>query len=126
MEIIALVIFIAIVWVSFAIKNSELADESNITTVYIDQMKDVVVMSGGPVEVALIRQSGNLYRDLGVFHDASVAVDEVIKSFKRAKVDAVRISVNTQSEFKASRLFHNHRGSSEGKKLGGVIIRSLS
>ena len=121
-EILALVGFAALVLVVYAIKEGRLDDPNRSDTIYISQMREQSRLRTGPVDVALIRQSGNLYRELGVFASVSDAFDEVEKSFRRAKIESVHVQSNSESEFRVIRLHHSHSGKAEGKKLGGAIV----
>ena len=103
-------------------KEQALTDPSNAHTVHADDMRSKALLKDGPVTAILVRQSGNVYRDLGYFSTASDAFAAVEKSFQRAKIDSVRITRNTDSNFEVIRLHHSHRGRAEGEKLGGAVI----
>lgn len=105
--------------------DRKLHDPDNLTVVSTDQMREVCSLGEGRVAAVLVRQSGGEYRDLGSFDDAAAALKAVTSSFRRAKIDSVSISVNTQAEFIVKRLHHSHRGAAEGKKLGGAQLRLL-
>ncbi|MFG6080404.1 hypothetical protein ACEUZ9_000960 [Paracoccus litorisediminis] len=79
----------------------------------------------GRYHVALIRQSGNLYRELGTFPSPDEAVRQAVLSFRRAKFDDVRITHRTDGEIAVYRRIYNFRGRAEGKKLAGARIVCL-
>ena len=122
LEVIAFVGLVALVLIAYAIKEQRLRDPSNNETVFLDQLRSACLLRDGPVSAALIRQSGNLYRDLGFFDDWGAAFDEIEKSFRRARIESLHISKNTPDRFEVVRLHHSHGGKAEGKKLGGAVI----
>ena len=122
-----LVFFLIVAVIVFAAfyKEKSLSDPSNTETIYSEQMVDVQSIRKGPVEVVLFRQSGNIYRELGVFGTVDEALDGIMKSFRRAKIESVCVLQNTPTCFEVIRLHRNHRGSQEGKKLGGALVVAL-
>jgi len=123
-EAIALLAFAALVIVVFVAKENRLADPNRTDTIYVSQMREVCTLKDGPVSAALISQSGNLYRDLGLFDHWKDAMAEIEKSMNRAKIDSVFVQSNGAERFEVIRLHHSHRGKAEGKKLGGAVIAS--
>lgn len=123
-ELAALAVFAVIVVVVFLIKEQRLDDPDRTDTIHADQMRDLCSVKSGTVSAALLRQSGNLYRDLGLFDDWEKAMTEIEKSFRRAKIPSVYVQVNSEDRFEVIRLHHSHRGKAEGKKLGGAVIAS--
>ena len=123
-ELIALAVFAAVVVVALLIKEQRLADPDRTDTIHADQMRDVCSIKSGPVSAALLRQSGNLYRDLGFFSNWEEAMTEIEKLFRRAKIPSVFVQVNSEVRFEIIRLHHSHGGKAEGKKLGGAAIAS--
>ncbi len=123
-EAIALLAFAALVIIVFVVKENRLADPNRTDTIYVSQMREVCNLNDGPVSAALIRQSGNLYRDLGFYDHWSDAMDEIEKSMRRAKVESVFVESNDSDRFEVIRLHHSHGGKAEGKKLGGAVIAS--
>ena len=122
MEIAFLVAIVLVIWWSLRSSAKKLDDPNDRRNVYLSEMQAQCNLSSGRVSVVLMRQSGNVYRELGVFESKESAFNEVQKSFRRAGIDAVHIAKNTSFEFRVNRLFHSHRGRSEGKKLGGAVI----
>lgn len=97
------------------------ADPNDTSASTTDSLGEKTRLAGGPWVITFIRQSGNVHRV-----DAATTADEAVRkvqaAFRRAKIDLVRISQNSPDGFSAHRAMHNHRGSSEGKKLGGVRV----
>jgi hypothetical protein len=97
------------------------ADPTDLSASTTDGLGEKTRLSGGPWVITFIRQSGNVHRV-----DSAATADEAVRkvqaAFRRAKIDLVRISQNGPDGFSAHRAMHNHRGSSEGKKLGGVKV----
>jgi hypothetical protein len=104
------------------IQQARLEDPNNEQVVYIADLPSLCLLSNGPVDAALVRQSQNIYRELGRFENVDAAFAEISKSLTRAKIDSVAILVNTPEKLKFVRAFHSHGGKAEGKKLGGAII----
>lgn len=121
-EILLLSAFAVVVVVLILVKEQRLQDPGRLDTIYVNQMREVCSLADGPVVAALIRQSGNLYRDLGRFDSADEAMHEIEKSFRRGRIDSVYVQTNTERRFQVIRLFHSHGGKAEGKKLGGAIV----
>jgi hypothetical protein len=124
-ELLMVFAIIAIVIVVILKGEKQLADPSNQETIFVQNMNEVCTISVGPVEAVLIRQSGNQYRHLGEFQSASVALEEIKKSFSRAKIDSLHVLENSENTFSVTRLHHSHRGQSEGKKLGSATLKRL-
>lgn len=82
-------------------------------------------LANRPVRAILIRQSGLVHRDLGLFPTPEEAVRQVAIALRRAKIETLVIITNTPSSFSVRRLIFNHRGSSEGKRVGGAEITAL-
>ena len=76
----------------------------------------------GPAQALLIRQSGNLYRDLGYFQNSDDACRAIERSFRKAQIHSVSVLQNSTSVFEISRRLYDGRGRAEGKKLGGAIV----
>lgn len=104
------------------LKRAKLAYPNDNKFVHLEEFGHNHRLGKGPVEAALIRQSGNIYRHLGFFEDPEDALIEIEKSFRRAKIDSVSVLKNTEDRLEISRLYYDGRGRSEGKKLGGAVI----
>ena len=84
--------------------------------------------------IDVYRQSGNKYgQQTHMYHlenqkeddllvDPSDVINEVLKTFRRAKIPAVVIQENTKTNLSFRRVWHGHRGVNEGKKVGSAII----
>ena len=126
MEILVFIIGFVIFALFIAMfKLSQLNDPDNTEVVTPEQLTSLSLLKQGACQAVLIRQSGNVYRELGQFEAPEAALIDVLKSFRRAKIDAISISQNTPERLEVHRIFHNHRGRQEGKKLGGALIISL-
>lgn len=122
MEIVFVLGFIALMIYGLRRQNDNLEDQSNLEVVYTDQIKGICKLASAPCEAALFRQSGHLYRVLGVFDCPDDALSEIEKSFKRANILSVNVIENNSSKLSVRRTYHNHRGRKEGRVLGGAII----
>ena len=122
-EVVAILIFVCVVIALFYLKEQRLADPANHDMIYTSQMQSVIQFPVQRVSASLLRQSGNVYKDLGVFDTPNAALLEIEKSFRRAKIESIAVMKNTSNEFYAIRLHHSHGGKAEGKKLGGVVIQ---
>lgn len=100
-----------------------LEDPNNKNVVYLDQLDQVAALSGvGTWMVTIYRQSGNVHSQKRVTGHAAVAMSAVTSTFRRAKIGEISIKSNSVDRLEIVRLFHNHRGSNEGKKVGGALI----
>lgn len=123
-EIVALILFAALAFGLMLLKEKRLADPNDSTMISVEQMSASHQLPKGPVAAALLRQSGNLYRELGGFSSADDALIEIKKAFRRAGIDSVAVMKNTPEKYQVLRLHHSHGGKAEGKKLGGAVIIS--
>lgn len=121
-EALVILAFSLIVLTIIVIKQDRLNDPAVTNFIYTHEILENHILRSGPVEATLYRQSGNEYRYLGFFHSSGDAIRAVMKSFERANIDEVVILHNSADRYEVVRLHHSHRGSSEGKKLGGAII----
>ncbi len=124
-SLISLGLFLALALVAWLHQLNKLNDQDDYSVVYCSQLPGLMQMSDGPVRATLLRQSGNLYRELGEFDAASSALDEVLKSLNRAKIDSVMVRENNENLLEIWRAFRNHKGRAEGKKLGGATIKKV-
>jgi hypothetical protein len=104
------------------LKEKRLNDPSNTQMIHVDQMRGNHELPIGPVVAALLRQSGNLYRELGQFPSADAAFVEIQKAFRKAGIDSVAVLKNTPARYEVVRLHHSHGGKAEGKKMGGAVL----
>jgi hypothetical protein len=57
---------------------------------------------------------------------AASAISQAVTTFRRGRIDAIRISRNTPNELHFNRLFYGHRRSNEGKKVAWVEITRVA
>lgn len=76
--------------------------------------------------VQTFRQSGNPHQEDRFFNSASQAIAAATSTFKRSKIDSLIVHQSTEDLLSVRRPFHDHRGRSEGKKVGWIDIRRLS
>jgi len=108
-------------------------DADNIDVVHLDDLVSIALLSDAKHFVSdIYRQSGNKYREQ-VAHfwtdpeddrlmTASDAINQVLKTFRRAKIASVVIEYNTEKKLTFRRLYHDHRGVKEGRKVYSATI----
>jgi len=117
------VILILITCAVSAGKEKQLDDPDDDSVVYLDQLESTSNLQlGGKYLVRILRQSGNLQKEDQYFNSPTLAIKTAITTFKRAKIDFVLISKNSEVELFFRRTYHHHGGSAEGKKVGAVEI----
>lgn len=107
-------------------KRDPMVDRIGGETIPVDQLSTFRSYPPGVYSAVLIRQSGNLHRDLGTFPSAHAALQEAAKSFRRAKATHVRVVHATDTELAAYREYYNLRGTAEGRKFAGVRMVQVS
>jgi hypothetical protein len=123
LTIIAGVIMILITFAVSSSRERQLDDPNDDSVVYLDKLEEVsTLQENGKYLVRILRQSGNLQKDDQTFDCPNKAIKTAISTLKRAKIDFVLISKNTDVEFFFRRTYHHHGGSAEGKKVGSVEI----
>jgi hypothetical protein len=124
--IIGIVLVVGLLIVSYAAmaqSHQRLNDPNDIRTVYLEQLPSMAKLAGsGKWRVHVIRQSGNSHAMHDVTGSAQDAMSVAMTTFRRAKIDAVHIVQNDEATLKIARLYHDHRGSNEGKKVGSAEI----
>lgn len=106
--------------------QGKLEDPSDTSVVYLEQLPSVAKLQGeGHWLVRIYRQSGNVHSEGEINGDASRALAAALSTFRRAKIDAVGVPENTETKLRFARLYHSHRGSNEGKKVGSAHIERL-
>lgn len=123
---IALLVFAIIVKLFTRTDPDPMADRIGGETIPLDALPTFRSYPPGVYSAVLIRQSGNLHRDLGTFSSAQAALQEAVKSFRRAKVTHVRVVHATDTELAAYREYYNLKGTAEGRKFAGVRLVQLS
>ena len=110
-------------------------DPDNKDVVHLDDLISIALLA--PAEhfaMDVYRQSGNKYREQthmykreeqkedSKFVDPSKVINEVLKKFRKAKIPSVVIEENTETNFSFRRLYHDHRGVKEGRKVYSATI----
>jgi hypothetical protein len=110
-------------WWATTESHNRLNDPDDDRTLHLDQLPDkLALFAHGIYRVTIFRQSGNIHAEHVVTGTAQRALAVVMTTFRRAKIDAVHVSVNSAAELQIGRLYHDHRGSNEGKKVGKATI----
>lgn len=125
----AVLMGVFLLWVVFMHfkRHADLSDPKNTTTVYLDQLPELSnLIPEGHHLVKLFRQSGNPYKGDMVCQSADEALRKVMSTFRRAKIDFVLITKNTETELCFQRGLHGHGGKKEGKKVGRAEIRRVN
>lgn len=116
-----------VILVAYTQAQERLENPADTSVVYLEQLPSVANLTGeGHWLVRIIRQSGNVHSEHEVTGGASAALGVALTTFRRAKIDAVGVQENGESRLRFARLFHNHRGSNEGKKVGAAEVIRLS
>lgn len=127
LTILAGVVMILITFAVSSSKQRQLDDPNDDSVVYLDKLEEVsTLQENGKYLVRILRQSGNLQKDDQIFDSPNKAIKTAISTLKRAKIDFVLISKNTDVEFFFRRTYHHHGGSAEGKKVGSVEIYKVA
>jgi len=113
-------------WWATTESHRRLNDPNNNRTVHLDQLPDkLALFAHGIYRVTVFRQSGNIHAEQIVTGTAQQALAIAMATFRRANIDAVHIGANTETKLRIGRLYHDHRGSNEGKKVGKATIALL-
>lgn len=125
-ELIAFFVLLAVGWaIHFVMGPSpgtHLIDTHKGNLVPVSDIRQKSDLGASAVHAVLVRQSGNIYRDLGSFETVQDAMDEIEKSFRRAKVDEVRITFSDEDSMAIYRRIYDFTGRAEGKKLAGARL----
>ena len=135
-EVFAFVILGIIIIAAFlrAVDLEDKADDpDNTDVVHLGDLISVALLADAKHFVSdIYRQSGNKYREqvAHVWTDpeddrlitASKAINQVLKTFRRAKIPSVVIEENTETRLTFRRLYHDHRGVKEGRKVYSATI----
>jgi len=125
-ELIAFFALLAIGGVAYLIMGpspgAHLLDTNKGDRVPVGQLSIKSKIGESAVHAVLVRQSGNMYRDLGSFATANSALAEIEKSFRRAKIDEVRVTHSDEDSMAVYRSIYSLTGRAEGKKLAGARI----
>jgi len=111
---------------SIHLQSKKVDDPENKDFLYTEQLKDAALLSDNYLyDVAIWRQSGEIYKIGSAGVSRNDAIKEVLQTFKRANIDTITIRKNTTEEIEVYRLFHNGRGRQEGKRVGGASIKKV-
>ncbi|WP_434931020.1 hypothetical protein ACRWQM_01540 [Shewanella sp. HL-SH5] len=126
LSLIACVIMALITFIISSSRERQLDDPNDTSVVYLDKLQELSnLQDNGKYLLRIIRQSGNLQKDDQILDCPNKAIKAAISTLKRAKIDFVLISKNTEVEFFFRRTFHHHGGSAEGQKVGSVEIYKI-
>jgi len=104
--------------------QEKLDDPDNETFIYIHQIKDVWnLLSDADCDPVFWRQSGEIHSHSEFTMSPEDALDYVLKTMRRAGIDAVSVLKNTEDEFTVRRSVQNARGRQEGKRVGGFTLK---
>ena len=122
---ILVVLFIAQL-IAMAWQQKKLDDPNDPSVLHFAQLETVSLLGGpGLFLVRTLRQSGNLQQSDRVFQTPQAAIAAAVSTFKRAKIEYLVIVKNTPDCLSFRRPYWNHRGSSEGKKVGAIEIHRV-
>ncbi|MNG74680.1 hypothetical protein D3C77_337020 [compost metagenome] len=76
-------------------------------------------------QLTFYRQSGNVHRVVQVQGTRRDVEAEILKVFNRAGIRDQYMVGTRGNAIDYCRAYHNHRGSSEGKKVGGCLVTAL-
>lgn len=117
---------LVISWWATTESHNRLDDPNDDWTIFLDQLPGkLALFAHGIYRVTVFRQSGNIHAEQIVTGSAQQALAVAMATFRRAKIDAVHVGANTETELRIGRLYHDHRGSNEGKKVGKATIALL-
>lgn len=110
-------------WWAVNESHRRLDDPNDDRTLHLEQLPGKLALAGfGIFRVVIYRQSGNVHAEKIVTGTAQDALAVALATFRRAKIDAVHVGANTDAELRIGRLYHDHRGRAEGKKVGKAHI----
>lgn len=110
-------------WWATTESHRRLDDPDEDRTLHLGQLPGKLALAPfGIFRVVIYRQSGNIHAEKIVTGTAQDALGVAMTTFRRAKIDAVHVGANSPTELRIGRLYHDHRGSAEGKKVGKAHI----
>ena len=116
---------LVLVLVQLARANRENSGASG-DILHIEDLENVALLSRlEEFDVGFWRQSNEIYKigSAGVSRD--LALRELMSTFRKAKIEFVRINKNSTVELDLWRASHGGRGVREGRKLGGASIKKV-
>lgn len=125
--ILGLLVIAAVGFASMSAKQKAADDPANKDVVYLDQIFEVANLDDASKYLVIIyRQSGNIQQKDKIYSSANDAIKAAITTFKRAKIPFVSITENSVDRLSFSRPWHSHKGASEGRKVGSVLIARMN
>ena len=122
--ILAIVVFGVVVFAAIFWSQEKLDDPNNETFIYIDQIQDIwKLLPEADYDPVVWRQSGEIHSHSEFTMSREDALEYVLKTMRRAKIDAVSVLENTEDEFTVRRSVQNARGRQEGKRVGGFTLK---
>lgn len=110
-------------WWAVNESHRRLDDPNDDRTLHLEQLPGKLALAAhGIFRVVVYRQSGNVHAEKIVTGTAQDALAVAMATFRRAKIDAVHVGANSEAELRIARLYHDHRGRAEGKKVGKAHI----
>ena len=114
-------------------REARLYDSSDKSVVWLHEVVSVSLLQpSSKFSLKIIRQSGNEQQPERIYSSnddsliaPSVVIEESLKTLRRAQIEGVHIVKNTSGYFEFSRMWHDHRGVKEGRKVERVIISAL-
>ena len=76
-------------------------------------------------QLTFYRQSGNTHRVVQIHGTREDVEAEIRKVFNRAGIRDQYMVETRGDAIDYSRAYHNHRGSNEGKKVGGCLVSAV-
>ncbi|WP_323810207.1 hypothetical protein [Sphingobium baderi] len=114
---------ILISWWAMGESHKRLDDPNDDRTVYLNRLRQILKLAPyGVFRVTIYRQSGNIHAEHQVTGSKEDALNTAIATFRRAGIDAVHVGANNETQLRIGRLYHDHRGRKEGKKIGKAHI----
>ena len=124
-----LIMAIPLWFVIFRYTRSEKLRYGHTGVVNLDEISNLMVLreprENEAIRVAIVRQSGNEQRALGVL-TVEDGLHEVHKFFNRKQDDKVRIWRNDSKHFDARITYYHGRGRKEGKVVSGITLEVVS
>lgn len=113
-------------WWAMGESHKRLDDPNDDRMLYLDQLPGKLALAPfGAYRVTILRQSGNVHAEHIVTGTAQEALAVAMATFRRAKIPAVHVATNNETELRIGRLYHDHRGKAEGKKVGAAHLTLL-
>lgn len=124
-----LIIGIPLWFAIFRFPRSEKLRYGHTGVVNLDEIANLMVLrepeENEAIRIAIVRQSGNEERALGV-PTVDDGLHEVHKFFNRKQEDQVRIWRNDSKYFDARITYYHGRGTKEGKVVRGITLEVVS